>query len=154
MGGKRPLLGFVCTCGSLVESLGLLAGAGFAPAVSPAPVTVPQSRLFWPLKVVQSAALSHTCGCVPCWLFASAGAAPGMSNHSFPLQLVHQQVQDRPFSDASTEPAEPCCRETPASVQGLDSLAHTGPGMISVTEAVPFDGEQRCNKEKGPWAAP
>lgn len=53
-----------CIYSSLMECLGLLVGAGFAPAASPAPVTVDRSILFWPLKEVQSAALSHTHGCV------------------------------------------------------------------------------------------
>lgn len=55
--GRERSLALLCTCGSLVECLGLLAGAGFAPAVSPAPVTAHQSGLFWPLKEMQSAAL-------------------------------------------------------------------------------------------------
>lgn len=156
MGGKCPLFCFVCICGSLVESLGLLVGAGFAPAVSPACVTVHQSGLFWPLKVVQSAAFSesHMWLCSPHWLSASVGAAPGVSNHNFPLWLVHQQVQDRPFSNSPTASAEPCCGEAPAVRQGPESLARMGLGIIFVTEAVPFDGDQRCNQEKGPWAAP
>lgn len=84
----------------------------------------------------------------------SVGADPGVSNHNFPPWLVHQQVQDGPFSSSPTAAAEPCCGEALALRQGPESRAHTVPGMISVTKAVPCDGEQRCNQEKGPWAAP
>lgn len=38
--------------------------------------------------------------------------------------------------------------------QEPENLAHMGPGMISITGTVPFDGEQRCDQEKRPWAAP
>lgn len=56
-GREMSLAFFVCICGSLVVSLRLLVGAGLAPAMSPVPVTVHQSRWFWPLNVAQSAAL-------------------------------------------------------------------------------------------------
>lgn len=83
--------------------------------------------------------------CVPRWLSASVGAVPGVSNHNLPLWLVHQQVQDGPSSNSPTVPAELCCGEGPVPRQGPESLAHVGLGMISETEAVPFDREQRCN---------
>ena len=83
--------------------------------------------------------------CVPRWLSASVGAAPGVSNHNLLLRLVHQQVQDGPSSSSPAVPAELCCGEGPAPRQGPESLARVGLGMISETEAVPFDREQRCN---------
>lgn len=66
--GQREgkVLHFVCTCGSLVESLGLSVGTGFAPAASPATLTESVWIILASEGGTKCSSESHVCLCVLC----------------------------------------------------------------------------------------